>query len=764
MKSRPKKTPHATPPTLPEAVEGGRRWIFRLLAFGLPLLLLVAVEGGLRLGGYGFSTRFFRNIQLNGQEFLVNSDSFTLRFLPPELARWPEPILIPAIKSPDTTRIFIFGESAAMGDPRPAYGASRFMEVLLRDRFPGRKFEVVNTGITAVNSHVILPVARECARQHGDIWIVYMGNNEMVGPFGAATIFGGRAPPVGLVRINLALQQLRLGQLASTALRRLGGASTNTNWEGLRMFLQNQISPDDPRRTSALRNFEVNLRDILRAGQNSGARVVLSTVSVNLGDCPPFASMSNSNLPAADEARFQNWFKEGVAQENAGNNSDAARSFAQAASLDPKYAEAQYRWAECLRHSQDAGGSASNSLLRLHYQLACDMDALPFRADSRVNGIIRRLGSECADRGVVLSDAESALANASPLGIAGEEMFYEHVHFSLRGNYLLGRQWADAVSRALPEALTVTNHTPWATQETCESALGLTPWERGFLLEMVIGRMQKPPLSSQFNNAARVAKLQAELNVLLAQRSSTNLVYQSGEMLMRAIQRAPQDHWLYENLAGLYESVGDLKRAAEAYRKVYELLPADYYSKLQLGRFLSKTGKAAEAEPLLRQAAQQRPRMPDAWVELGHAHLAQKQPELALAAYERAARLRPSEGTFAAFRGRSLAQLGRHREAVEAYRRYLQLQPTAWEPHFGLATELAAVNDLEEASREYGEAIRIHPGHIASRVNLGVVLFRQGRFEEAIHQFEAVLQVEPSNAAAAEYLRQARARPGSSRR
>ena len=124
---------------------------------------------------------------------------------------------MPAQKPPGTYRIFILGESAAMGDPEPAFGAGRYLEALLHERFPRAKFEVINVAMTAINSHAILPIARDCARQAGDLWIVYMGNNEMVGPFGAATVFGTQAPPWPFVRLNLAIQQLRLGQLLAAA-------------------------------------------------------------------------------------------------------------------------------------------------------------------------------------------------------------------------------------------------------------------------------------------------------------------------------------------------------------------------------------------------------------------------------------------------------------------------------------------------------------------------------------------------------------------
>src|SRR5207344_3209805 len=104
-----------------------------------------------------------------------------------------------ARKPAGVTRVFVLGESAAMGDPEPAFGPARYLEALLQLKHPGRRFEIVNVAFTAINSHVLLPLAQECARHEGDLWIVYMGNNEMVGPYGAATILGTQAPPRPIV-------------------------------------------------------------------------------------------------------------------------------------------------------------------------------------------------------------------------------------------------------------------------------------------------------------------------------------------------------------------------------------------------------------------------------------------------------------------------------------------------------------------------------------------------------------------------------------
>lgn len=732
-------------------ISGGRLWLFRFAAMLLPFAVVGLLEIFLRVAGYGYDTNFFQKARVNGKEYFINNDQFSLRFFPPQLARWPGTLMIPAIKSPDTTRIFIFGESAAMGDPQPAYGASRYLEVLLRERFPGKKFEVINVAFTAINSHVILPIARECAEHDGDIWIVYMGNNEMVGPFGAATVFGTQAPPRAMVKLNLAMQKLRVGQLAMAGLRKLAGKSDNTSWGGMRMFLQNQIAPQDPRRETAYRNFEGNLTDIVRTGLDSGAKVILNTMSVNLKDCPPFASLANSNLPVADREALQKCHADGVALEQGGDQLAAARKFEQAAGLDPNFAELKFRWAECLFRS-------TNSAARTNYQLACDTDALPFRADSRINAAIRRVAGEFSGKSLQLSDAEAVLAEASPQGIAGNEVFFEHVHFSFLGNYLLGRLWAEQIKAALPKSMTTDSTPEWATQEVCERDLGLTPWNRSFVIESVIRRMQQPPLSSQSNNSNRLASLQLELSEVRKQQAQTNAYMISGQALVDAIQRAPQDAFLQEGFANFLEALGDKKQAAAAYRKLLELLPNDFYAKLQVGRLDGELGQPAQGEVLLREAAAQRPAVPEVWVKLGDVLMAQQKYTAALESYSEGSKLRPFDTSCIFYQANALAKLGRTVEAIAAYRKALQIRPDLAEAHFELAGLLANANQFTEAEREFTEAIRLNPRHVTGRINFGALLAQQGRLDNAAEQFQFALQLDPKNSVAAERLQQIRAR------
>jgi len=54
--------------------------------------------------------------------------------------------------------------------------------------------------------------------------------------------------------------------------------------------MDNAVAADDPRLPPTYDNFGQNLADICSIARRAGAPVVLSTITVNLGGCPPFAS------------------------------------------------------------------------------------------------------------------------------------------------------------------------------------------------------------------------------------------------------------------------------------------------------------------------------------------------------------------------------------------------------------------------------------------------------------------------------------------
>jgi tetratricopeptide (TPR) repeat protein len=733
------------------ALSARRKWAFRLISLVcIPLLAFGGLEAALRLAGYGYRTNFFDTIDIGHQKFLVDNEDFSLRFFPPQLTRWPTAFLMPVPKPTNTYRIFILGESAAQGDPEPAFGAWRYLGVLLRERYPDQHFEVVNVAITAINSNVILPIARACARQDGDLWIIYMGNNEMVGPFGAATVFGTKAPPWWLIRLGLVAQKTRVGQLMISLERKLTTHTAEASWGGMQMFLGNQLAPEDPRREVVYRNFQHNLQDILRAGLDSGAKIILNTVAVNLKDCPPFASATNSRLSSADQSRFEEQIAEARQEQAESNFTAATELFASAARLDGTAAELQYRWGECLLARNDLPDA------RAHFQQACDDDSLPFRADSRINELIRQAGKQISSPDLDLFDAVGALETNGPARILGQETFYEHVHFNFDGSYRLARAWAEQVQQFLPEPIKRHASGDWASQETCERMLGLTDWNRTLVVKQaVIPRMQEPPLSTQPNNDQRLQMLNRQLADWHRQMDAPDAKARARVIYKGALAYTPGDFLLHENYAEFLQYIGDSHASASEWLKAGELSPRDAFPFCQAGRVLAMMSRWAEAQTALEKAVSFHPRYFDAWLELGRLHFSRREYPLALKDYERAKLLQPNDARVYYELGRTFSLLQRPSESIESFGHAIQLQPGYWEAHYFLGGELALTGEIERAGQEFETTVRLQPGYAPAHLNLGVAFMKQNQWNAAMREFQETLRLDPANPLAARYLDQA---------
>ncbi len=749
-----------------------------------PLLAFGALELALRAAGYGYPTSFFVRTRIDGRDFYMPNPKFGFRFFPPALARTPLPIRMPAEKSTNSYRIFLFGESAAYGDPDSSYGVGRYLEVLLRERFPETRFEVVCVAMTAINSHAILPIARECARRDGDLWIIYMGNNEMVGPFGAGTVFGPRTPSLAFIRASLALKTIRVGQWMDACVRRLRKDSMPKTWGGLNMFANMRLAYDDPSRLRAYDYFRRNLEDILRAARRAGVPVLLSTMAVNLKDCAPFGSLHRPGLDAADESAWQTLYQAGVALESAGSLEQALDRYQKAAEIDPQFAELQFRLGACYL------AMTNSAEARPAFELARDYDAMPIRADARINQIIRKAACRHAEDGVHFVDAVEALAQHSAGGIAGDELFYEHVHLNLEGNYRLARAFAEQVARLLPEPIASRGRDEWASAQTCERRLAVTVWDRYRLWQVIGARLQQPPYTEQSNHAARLRKHEAEADDLRS-RLKTESAEQAAEMYRQAIARSPEDNLLRANYSQFLFAGGRLTEALEEAERARALLPevpgpyyymgtllvragrsreaAEYFSRAialrsdfvealnELGLVRQHEHKPAEAARWFERARRADPTRVETHLNLGFLAQTEGKMEEAMAQYRQAARLQPRGPADYFSQAVALAAQGRHVEAGKLFRTLLQYKPDLWQAHYLLAAELAAQGKPEEAGRHYSEAIRYRPDFASAHAGYAATLARLGRTDEAEAEFQKALQLDPTNATAQRHA-------GSSRR
>lgn len=727
----------------------GRVWWGRLaLATGVPVVLLAALEGAARFAGYGWPTSYFVRGQTGDRPCWVENDRFGLQFFPRQLARNPPPTVMDLERPADGCRVYVLGESAAMGDPCPAFSMGRYLEVLLQARYPNRRVEVVTVAMTAINSHALLSMARDCARRGGDVWVLYLGNNEMVGPFGALDVLGPAAPPWPLVRARLALQRTALGQAAKDGLERWGGRSAPPGgWAGMEMFAGRELPPGDERRLRAYKNFERNLRDMIELGLRHGVDVLVSPAAVNLRDCPPFASVSGELAAGATPEALALWLKRGEQMEQSGDWEGALEAYEAAVAIAPRHAESHFRLGRlCLRLGR-------TERARLALEQACDLDALPFRADSQIRSVCRAVAERFPGEKVRFLDARAVLAARVADGVPGLESFYEHVHLKPSGNYALARAMAEVVESWLGRRGWESSGADWLSELDCGTRLGLTDWARFEVLDNVRRRLRQPPFTGTEQVRLLVREADREWQEV-RQRLTAERAARAREILGRAVSQRPRDFRLHELRAQFLEATGDLAGAREAWSEVAQLIPHHHLGWFQEGRLLARLGRWQEAEVALRRAVRIRPELSEGWLELGQVLLQLGRSGEALVCFEEVRRLLPQDWRGAYQKGRALARMDRLTEAVEAFRLALRLNPEAVEPRYQLGEALAFLGQTQEARDLFQQVLEREPGHLLARINLGVALVRLGEWQAAAVQLRLAQQQAPGNPVVSNYLAQ----------
>ena len=706
----------------------------------VPALLLGGLELGLRLAGYGYPTSFFIKNPIPGKTSLVENRRFSLRYFVPELMRIPNPLAFSPAKPPGTLRIFVFGESAAEGDPAAAFGFARILQALLRAQYPDRQIEVINTAVTAISSHVIRPIAHEAAAHEGDVWVVYMGNNEVVGPFGPGTVFGAQVPPLPLIHATLALKATRTGQLMDDLLQRTRHRSGPSEWNGMEMFLQQQIRQSDPRMTRVYENFGQNLADIVAAGVQSGANVVLSTVGSNLRDCAPLASLHRADLPAGQLAEWDAVYQAGVKLEQDGKLAEAVVQYQRAAQVDDQFADLQFRLGRC----ENALGHATNA--RTHFSLARDLDTLRFRADSRLNEIIRRVAGEWRSRGVRLADTEAVLSRASTDGIPGAEWFHEHVHLTFAGNYQTARAMAEQIALVLAPNARAAAGSPgnqWLSQQDCARRLGLTDCERLRMAQEVSRRTSRPPFTQQLDHATDAAR-RAEQLAELQERDRTNFTA-SVEIYRQALARAEDDWQIQDNFAGALVLHGEGANAVAHLRRVAELMPHFAQTYHLLGSILIEQNQLADAEACYAQALKLDPDHLESRIGLGRVRLAQNRGKEAVEEFRRAVDLQPRVARTHNHLGVALLQVGQAAAAESAFRTALQVEPDFLAARLNLGSALLDLGKADEAIAGYQELLRTNPANSVARIKLGKAFSKQGRVDDALAEYAESVRQRPDD-------------------
>lgn len=372
-----------------------RESLFKLIMLSMPFLVLLVLEGALRMFGYGHDLAVFTEYPARKGYLVLNQHASKRYFAHQKNATYGNQEPFAAQKAPGVFRIFVLGESTTIGYPYMNNGSfHRWLQYRLLHTYPERDFEVINLSLTAVNSYTVLDFGKAVLEYEPDAVLVYTGHNEYYGAMGVAATKG-----IGqnrtLARLLMNLRGLRLTQLLAS-LTDGGIALVSGNKLDLRENLMKRMAADQQiafgseEYQAGLDQFRGNMNELAEVFSARGIPLLISDLVSNEKDLKPFISIPGEQGKSAD-AHYQSGVQ--------------------------LYRQADYPSA------------------KKEFVAAKELDALRFRAPEALNAIIKDIAQ--AHKGVTPVHTRDIFEKNSAGGILGKETLLEHVHPNLQGYALL---------------------------------------------------------------------------------------------------------------------------------------------------------------------------------------------------------------------------------------------------------------------------------------------------------------------------------------
>lgn len=540
-----------------------RSAVYVLIALLIPPILLLALEGSLRMLGYGDDHPLFVPAEeipgyLKPNPHIIRR-YFTSAGSAPRVS--PDTHYFRATKPEDGVRIVIMGGSTAAGFPLGRFASlSGMLSQRFKRLYPNTDFELVSVAMSAVNSYALLDFADEVLEVRPDLVLIYAGHNEFLGVMGvASTYLGGtsRWPKLALLRLN----ELRIFQLLRATLR-FGSSEHPSSSEATlmaRVARGGEIPLDSPMFVAGADQFSLNLARILEMFASEDVPVVLGTLVSNERD----------QYPLADENK------------------------------DPR-ANLAFTQAKRLEHEQQFS-QASHA-----YQQARDLDSLRFRAPARFNEIIR---SEAERAGVYIADVESVFREHSAHGIIGASLIYEHLHPNPRGYFLMAEAFVEAIernglvsepaqvfpARAAWREVPLTEVDVRLGQLKVEQILSGFPFRRDDSVRGASSAHPDPLIEQLAHERMQGAAWLQVQQSLLAHYQQQARYFDAARVAAMLFDAFPTEHTAAFAASELYFAAGDPSLSFYHAERAHRLLPTDARYLMAAARALNALGRTQEA-------------------------------------------------------------------------------------------------------------------------------------------------------------------------
>lgn len=550
----------------------------------VPILFFALLEYGLKATGVGQSYNLFNTVKIKGQHYYQDNPHFADQFYPSSFKISPVATTFTKLHSPDLIRVYILGGSAALGFPYRNHDISRHLTAQLSQALPNKKIEIINTAMTAINSHVVYEAAKFIPAHPGDFALILMGNNEVIGPYGPGTIYKSMASNIHVIRTIQALKRTRTWQILELGFQALRSTDNKMalKWQGMQMFSKNGIRHDDNRLEAVYQNYQTNLNDIITMLNNKGIHVILSTVPVNLRNNAPFLSMHSSKL---NQHQLADWNVINQKARSAFIQKDwstAIDNYRALIAIDDDYADSHFQ----LGRAYEKSGLLQQS--KKHYQKALDLDGLHFRTNTRLNHIIKKTAYRFNSDKLSFIDSTANFEQASAPFQPGWNLFLEHVHYGFDGNYLIAKSSAKAILKKIQP---LTKPLLLQKQEIAKQ-IAFPNDEVIAEIKNILDMIKQPPFIGQSNYETLKHFLEKKLARVIVEVGSPTEVVQRR---MPLIISGKADWKIFFELAILNRYLGNKTAMYDHLKNLFKRYPHNHESYMIMATELSKEQRWEEA-------------------------------------------------------------------------------------------------------------------------------------------------------------------------
>jgi tetratricopeptide (TPR) repeat protein len=280
-------------------------------------------------------------------------------------------------------------------------------------------------------------------------------------------------------------------------------------------------------------------------------------------------------------------FADGVKAESNDLSERAISSYREAARVDGGFAEVHFRLARCYAATGELDEACE------HYAQARDCDALQFRADRRINELIRQVASGREAEGIFLADIDRAISQSELAKgrLPGDDLFYDHVHFRFNGDYLVAKTLLPIVETAIGLGWFAAQV---PSQEQCAASLAFTTWDEVSTAEPMVQLTARPPFVDQLEHSTRQARVERNF----ASRANNLSMKDTEEAIAsyrRAVSKRTDDWQLRYNFGKLLRKLKHYDQAKRQFENALRLFPDLFPAEISLGDSLLDGGRVDEA-------------------------------------------------------------------------------------------------------------------------------------------------------------------------